>query len=264
MPSHRTRVRLAPDDPMPRSETPFVVGLATRLEGRRNSVKPGTSRRRSSMLTPGVCARVVLVSTLTAAGVSAEIVAVTVMDSLRGSILGLSDEGGFGSWFWPPNHSGVIRTNEPNIILVQIPARCHEPLRRSVEDNLKHVLVMRGRKRFSLSGEHQSQILQNSVDVSLFRAAKLDVLADEAEVGAAAGHGPGEVSAAVDGTLEPGVLGLGHVDVQEKRDRLFLFVRELPDLQVPGVRGRFPVHVARALERFVGAYAIEVVTVAPN
>ena len=75
---------------MPRSETPCVVGFATKLEERRNSVKPGTSRSRSSILTPGISASRVLLSTLTADGVSADIVAVTVMDSRIGSIFGVS------------------------------------------------------------------------------------------------------------------------------------------------------------------------------
>ena len=33
---------LAPDDPSPRSEIPCVVGLAARLDERRNILKPGT------------------------------------------------------------------------------------------------------------------------------------------------------------------------------------------------------------------------------
>ena len=47
-PSNKTRVLLTPLGPMPRRDTPCVVGLATRLLLRRNKLKPGTSRNRSS------------------------------------------------------------------------------------------------------------------------------------------------------------------------------------------------------------------------
>src|ERR1035441_7071210 len=70
MPSQRTRVRLAPEDPMPRSEIPCVVGLAARLDERRNRLNPGTSRSRSSRFVPGLCCRAVLSSVVTLAGVS--------------------------------------------------------------------------------------------------------------------------------------------------------------------------------------------------
>src|ERR1039458_8350048 len=72
MPSQRTRVRLAPEDPMPRSEIPCVVGLAARLDERRNRLNPGTSRSRSSRFVPGLCCRAVLSSVVTLAGGSAE------------------------------------------------------------------------------------------------------------------------------------------------------------------------------------------------
>ena len=44
-PSRVTSARLAPEPAMPRSETPWVVGLAPRLEVRRNSEKPGAGQR---------------------------------------------------------------------------------------------------------------------------------------------------------------------------------------------------------------------------
>ena len=54
MPSQRTSVRLAPEDPMPRREMPCVVGLATMLDDRRKRLNPGTSRNRSSRFVPGL------------------------------------------------------------------------------------------------------------------------------------------------------------------------------------------------------------------
>src|ERR1041385_4462352 len=44
MPSHSTSVRLAPDEPRPRSDTPCVVGFAARLDERRKRLKPGPMR----------------------------------------------------------------------------------------------------------------------------------------------------------------------------------------------------------------------------
>src|SRR5947208_16896122 len=101
-------------------------------------------------------------------------------------------------------------------------------------------MFMRRRQTLSLSRKHQSQILQNSVDVSLLRAPEFDVLADEAKAGAASGHGPGEVGAAVDGALAPFGAVIRHVDVQTECDGLRLLMRALPDRQRGGVRGRSP------------------------
>src|ERR1035437_8257013 len=89
MPSHRTRVRLAPVDPKPRRDTPCVPGLATRLDERRN--------KRSSRFTPGTSLIWVWSRVETEAGASAAIRSVTVMDVLTGGMGGLSP-GGAGDW----------------------------------------------------------------------------------------------------------------------------------------------------------------------
>ena len=53
MPSQSTRVRLAPLGPIPRSETPVVVGCEIRLELRRKSPNPGTRPSVSSTSAAG-------------------------------------------------------------------------------------------------------------------------------------------------------------------------------------------------------------------
>src|ERR1700751_5234069 len=82
--SHRTRVRLAPVDPVARSETPCVVGFATTLELRRNKLNPGTCRSRSSRFMPGIFSIRFWSKTVIEAGLSLEIAALTVTVVLRG------------------------------------------------------------------------------------------------------------------------------------------------------------------------------------
>ena len=53
MSSDTTSVRLAPDADMPRKVTPWVVGLATEEDVRRNRLNPGTTRNWSSSRTAG-------------------------------------------------------------------------------------------------------------------------------------------------------------------------------------------------------------------
>src|SRR5215831_16427111 len=86
MPSQSSSVRLAPDEPRPRSEMPCVVGLATRLEERRNMLKPGTYRRRSSRFSPGMRSSCGLGISEIDAGASAAMLAFTVIDCFSGSI----------------------------------------------------------------------------------------------------------------------------------------------------------------------------------
>src|SRR5439155_5350182 len=70
MPSSSTSVRLWPLGPIPRSDTPCVVGCATRLLVRRNRLKVGTWRSTSSATSAGDAAISRLLTTLTLAGVS--------------------------------------------------------------------------------------------------------------------------------------------------------------------------------------------------
>ena len=72
------------------------------------------------------------------------------------------------------------------------------------------------------------------------------------------GKAPREKGAAVYGVFEPLVQFVRHIAVQEDFDGLFQFAGEFADLQTSHMRRRFPVHMARTLEGFVGAYAIEV------
>jgi hypothetical protein len=67
--------------------------LATRLDERRNKLKPGTMRRRSSRFTPGTSPIRVWSRVETEAGASAAIRSVTVMEVLTGGIGGLPPSG---------------------------------------------------------------------------------------------------------------------------------------------------------------------------
>ena len=70
MPSSRTSVRLWPLGPIPRSDTPCVVGCAARLLARRKRLKVGIWRRTSSATSAGEALISSLVRTLTLAGTS--------------------------------------------------------------------------------------------------------------------------------------------------------------------------------------------------
>src|SRR6267378_327470 len=137
MPSQSSSVRLAPVDPMPRSETPCVVGFATTLEERRNRVKPGTLRRRSSILTPGSSAIRWRSITEMAAGTSVEMVSVTVMDVLTGSSFG----GGCGGSLWGEADSIAIGAQHTNSAFLQLPAVLFETCRSGAEDDLECVSI---------------------------------------------------------------------------------------------------------------------------
>src|SRR5690349_4028735 len=82
--SQSTSVRLAPVDPVPRRETPCVVGLATTLDERRKRLKPGICRSRSSSSAPGMSCSWSASSAVMAAGVSLERTLLTVTLVLRG------------------------------------------------------------------------------------------------------------------------------------------------------------------------------------
>ena len=84
MPSHSRSVRLAPVDPVPRRETPWMVGLATTLDERRKRLKPGICRSRSSSSAPGMSCNWLASSVVIAAGVSLERTLLTVTLVLRG------------------------------------------------------------------------------------------------------------------------------------------------------------------------------------
>jgi len=88
--SQSTRVRLAPVDPVARSETPCVVGFATTLDERRKRLKPGICRSRSSSSAPGMSCSCPASNVVMAAGVSLERTLFTVTLVLRG--------GGVGGW----------------------------------------------------------------------------------------------------------------------------------------------------------------------
>src|ERR1035437_2636651 len=238
MPSHKTSVRLAPEDPRPRSETPCVVGLATRLDERRNRLKPGTERRRSSRLTPGVCCRSEASRVETLAGVSAEIVSTTVIEVLTGS-------GAGGAWAasgkWKHVRSKDASTH---------PAGFREAARRRGNDNFVTALFKRRFRSLGAQGIDQGQILQNRIDIAVFRLAEVEALRAEVDGNASIGEPPREERAAIDGALEPGVEGDRNVAVEEHFDGLFLFTHEFADLQDAHVRGGLPIDMVGALQDF--------------
>jgi len=82
--SHSTNVRLAPVDPVARNETPCVVGFATTLDERRNRLKPGIWRKRSSSSAPGISCSCWAPTIVIAAGVSLERTVLTVTLVFRG------------------------------------------------------------------------------------------------------------------------------------------------------------------------------------
>src|SRR5512134_3912032 len=165
-PSQRTSVRLAPVDPIPRSETPWVVGWATTLEDRRKRLKPGTSRSRSSRFTPGVARTSELSRAVIDAGASAVIRPITVIELLTGS-------GGVPAW----RRSGEqIRAHNASVA----PAGDGIPLRRGAENDLEAILLMRTCGRFGRPGRDHGQILQDSIDVAGCRYRQPEVLRTEA------------------------------------------------------------------------------------
>ena len=67
IPSQRTSVRLAPLGPIPRSETPVVVGWEMKLVFRRKRPNPGTRLSASSTRVPGEFERSSLSTAVTSA-----------------------------------------------------------------------------------------------------------------------------------------------------------------------------------------------------
>src|ERR1035438_3540666 len=167
MPSQRTRVRLAPEDPMPRSEIPCVVGLAARLDERRNRLNPGTSRNRSSRFVPGLCCRAVLSSVVTLAGVSAEMFSTTVIEVLTASGFGGAWAG--GAWTCAASRNGQhIRAQQARLH----PTGVAERAGRWSEDDFEARIIQ---GRFRCVGPlrvHQSQVLENSIYVSVLGLAE--------------------------------------------------------------------------------------------
>ena len=104
---------------MPRRETPCVVGFATTLEVRRKSENPGTSRKRSSMFTPGVCARSCADTSDTLAGVWVTTFSTTVMEERTGS--------GVVGGVWAKSigtHKQAARTEDDLVCGIIVKRRC--------------------------------------------------------------------------------------------------------------------------------------------
>ena len=78
-------MRLTPLGPMPRSDTPCVVGLATRLLLRRNRLKPGIWRSRSSTVRAAERSISSLVNTVTLAGTSCSACSTRPAETTTGS-----------------------------------------------------------------------------------------------------------------------------------------------------------------------------------
>jgi hypothetical protein len=145
---------------MPRSEIPWVVGFATTLDERRNKENPGTLRKRSSRLTPGICRIVRSSSTVINAGVSVEIFSVTVMLVFSGSIFIVSVWGaaaaGEGSLCPSSRQGSVIGTQQTNVALAKIPTVRLKASRGAAEDDLEHISIMGNGQSFTANRSYQS------------------------------------------------------------------------------------------------------------
>ncbi len=110
-------MRLWPLGPMPRSDTPWVVGCAAMALVRRNRLKLGIWRRMSSAMTAGEALIVSLVTTLTLAGIvprrRSVRVAVTTTDS--------STEAGWRVTVASPAPSGCCATANPGARTMTVP-----------------------------------------------------------------------------------------------------------------------------------------------
>src|SRR5215471_11904451 len=194
-PSQSTSERLAPEDPRPRSDTPCVVGWATRLEVRRKRLKPGTMRSRSSSSLPGVSLIVVLSMAVILAGVSAAMSPVTVMLVLTGSSFCCLSS---GDWAVSGTRQ-VARTQQASAA----PACLGKAIGRGAEDQVIAVLIERGFDCLSLLALHQSQILQNCIDIRFLGQAYRIVLGAKVDGSGAPRKTPAEKRAAIDGVLKP-------------------------------------------------------------
>ena len=132
-------MRLWPLGPMPRSDTPCVVGCAAMLLVRRNRLKLGTWRRMSSAMTAGDALMASLVTTLTLAGMvprrRSVRVAVTTTDSSTeaGSSVKASAPAPIGRWasakpgertITTPDAGGVATVKRPS---PSVTVRCSPP-----------------------------------------------------------------------------------------------------------------------------------------
>src|ERR1035437_1270167 len=156
-----------------------------------------------------------LSSTVTLAGVSAEIFSTTVMEVLTGS-----SSGGFwvgGGWACAATRNGqIIRTQQAGVD----PTGVAERAGRWGEDNFK-ARIIKGRFRYvGALRVHQCQVLENSIYVAVLGLAELKSVGAEVKRCALGGKAPGEERAAVHGVLEPRVEMVRRVRVP--RDRRFL------------------------------------------
>ena len=77
---------------------------------------------------------------------------------------------------------------------------------------------------------YQSQILEDSIYVSVFRLAKLISVRAEVNGCTLGGKPPGEKRAAGDGVLEPGVVFVRYITVEKNFDGLLELAGELANL----------------------------------
>src|SRR5262245_57516300 len=132
-----------------------------------------------------------------------------------------------------------------------LPSRFDKALGRGREDDLiTHVIEWRVHNSDSLR-VHQSKIFEDSINVAVLRLAEDIAIGAEVNRDALRGQAPCQERAAGDGMFEPGVELRCDITIKEDFDSLLLLARELADLEAGRVGGRLPIHVARALKRFV-------------
>ena len=110
------------------------------------------------------------------------------------------------------------------------------------------------------AGRDQGQVSEHGVDVAFGGRGHIEILGEQANAVAGFAQAEGHEGGAFDRGFKPGALIGGGVEVEEDDDHLIFVAGEFANLQRAGVRGGFPIDVARALQNFVGTDAVEIVT----
>src|SRR5437588_7686258 len=83
------------------------------------------------------------------------------------------------------------------------PSKIAKTARRGAEHNLKAAFIRWSLREFPRLREDQSQVLEDSIDIALFRYPDIELLRTETDAGTHLPQAPGQKSAAFDSALEP-------------------------------------------------------------
>src|SRR5271154_4001518 len=140
-------------------------------------------RNRSSRFTPGLASICNWSNSVTKAGVSVEIVSLTLMEVLRSGGLSVVCCGYSGS--------GLIRAQHAQIA-IHVPAGLGQDFRSRGKHDMKRIWIIGSGKGAAAFRHNQSQILEHSIHVGLLWNLQIDLLRAEAEPGSAAMNAPGQ------------------------------------------------------------------------